>query len=188
MPVAQFSCFCLSYLRPVLALGYCRFLRSCVCLRVSQITAQSQISAPWWRHQMEKKFRVTGHLCGEFTGQLWIPRTKASDAELWCFFDLHPNKRLSKQWWGWWFETLSRPLWRHCNAHILIWIAECISAFNVALVTHICICKILRVLVLVFCGCKPVKLPWVFPGAPLILIGLPEISRVTLTGILSEMN
>ena len=23
------------------------------------------------------------------------------------------NKRLSKQLWGWWFETLSRPLWRH---------------------------------------------------------------------------
>ena len=30
-------------------------------------------------------FRVTGHLCGEFTGPRWIPRTKASDAELLCF-------------------------------------------------------------------------------------------------------
>ena len=30
-------------------------------------------------------FRVTGHLCGEFTGPRWIPRTKASDAGLWCF-------------------------------------------------------------------------------------------------------
>ena len=30
-------------------------------------------------------FRVTGHLCGEFTGLSWIPRTKASDAELWYF-------------------------------------------------------------------------------------------------------
>ena len=29
--------------------------------------------------------RVTGHLCGEFTDPRWIPRTKASDAELWCF-------------------------------------------------------------------------------------------------------
>ena len=55
-------------------------------------------------------FRVTGHLCGEFTGPRWIPRTKASDAELWC-------KRLSKQRWGWWFETLSCQLWRHCNAY-----------------------------------------------------------------------
>ena len=25
------------------------------------------------------------HLCGEFTGYRWIPHTKASDAELWCF-------------------------------------------------------------------------------------------------------
>ena len=32
------------------------------------------------------------------------------------FFDLHPNKWLSKQWWGWWFETPSHPLWRHRNA------------------------------------------------------------------------
>ena len=28
-------------------------------------------------------FRVTDHLCGEFTGPRWIPRAKASDAELW---------------------------------------------------------------------------------------------------------
>ena len=26
------------------------------------------------------------------------------------------NERLSKQSWGWWFETPSRSLWRHCNA------------------------------------------------------------------------
>ena len=31
------------------------------------------------------------------------------------FFDLRPNKRLSKQWRGWWFETPSRLLWRQCN-------------------------------------------------------------------------
>ena len=30
-------------------------------------------------------FRVTGPLCGEFTGHRWIPLTKASDAEL-CYF------------------------------------------------------------------------------------------------------
>ena len=61
-----------------------------------------------------KSFRVTGHWCGEFTGPRWIPCTKASDAELcFFFFDLRPNKRLSKQSWGWWFETPSRPLWRH---------------------------------------------------------------------------
>ena len=40
------------------------------------------------------------------------PVTRSFDV----FFDLRPNKRLSKQPWGWWFETLSLSLWRHCNA------------------------------------------------------------------------
>ena len=61
-------------------------------------------------------FRVTDHLCGELTGHRWIPLTKASDAELWCFFDLRLNKRLRKQSRGSWFETPSSSLWRHCNA------------------------------------------------------------------------
>ena len=60
-------------------------------------------------------FRVTGPLCGEFTGHWWIPLTEASDAGLWCFLWSTPNKRLSKQSWGRWFETPSRTLWRHCN-------------------------------------------------------------------------
>ena len=60
-------------------------------------------------------FRVTGLLCGEFTGHWWIPRTKTSGAELWCFLWSAPNKQLSKQWWDGWFEKPSRPLWRHCN-------------------------------------------------------------------------
>ena len=61
-------------------------------------------------------FRVTGHLCGEFTGPRWSPGTKVSDAELWCFLWSAPeNKLLSKQPWGWWFEMPSHPLWRHCN-------------------------------------------------------------------------
>ena len=32
------------------------------------------------------------------------------------FFDLRHNKRLSKRSWAWWFETLSRTLWRRYNA------------------------------------------------------------------------
>ena len=39
------------------------------------------------------------------------PVTRSFDV----FFDLCLNGRLSKQWWGWWFEAPSRPLWRHCN-------------------------------------------------------------------------
>ena len=46
---------------------------------------------------------------GEFPSQR--PVTRTFDV----FFDLRLNKRLCKQSWGWWFETLSRPLWRHCN-------------------------------------------------------------------------
>ena len=32
------------------------------------------------------------------------------------FFDVRLDRWLSNQSWGWWFETPSRQLWRHCNA------------------------------------------------------------------------
>ena len=68
-----------------------------------------------------KIFRVTGPLCGEFTGPRWIPlTTRAVTRNFDVFFDLCPNKRLSKQWWGWWFETQSRSLWRHCIGFSLV--------------------------------------------------------------------
>ena len=69
----------------------------------------------WWRHQMET-FSALLAICagnspvpGEFPAQR--PVTRSFDV----FFDLRLNKRLSKQSWGWWFETLSCPLWRYCN-------------------------------------------------------------------------
>ena len=37
-------------------------------------------------------FRVTGPLWVEFTGHGWIPLTKASDAELWCFLWSAPEQ------------------------------------------------------------------------------------------------
>ena len=46
---------------------------------------------------------------GEFPTQR--PVTRSFDV----YFDLRPDKRLSKQSWGWWFETLSHSLWRHRN-------------------------------------------------------------------------
>ena len=67
----------------------------------------------WWRHQMET-FSALLAICagnspvsGEFPAQR--PVTRSFDV----FFDLCPNKRLSKQSWGWWFETPSGSLWRH---------------------------------------------------------------------------
>ena len=59
--------------------------------------------------------RVTGPLSGEFTGPGELPTQRPVARSFDIFFDLHPNKRLSKQSWGWWFETLSRSLWRHRN-------------------------------------------------------------------------
>ena len=44
------------------------------------------------------------------------PVTRSFD----IFFDLRLNQRLSKQAWGWWLETLSRPLWRYRNARWLL--------------------------------------------------------------------
>ena len=38
------------------------------------------------------------------------------------------NKRLSKQSWGWWFETPSHPLWRHCNGEKRSRISSHVSA------------------------------------------------------------
>ena len=52
-------------------------------------------------------FRVTGHLCGEFTGHRWITAQRAVTRSFGVLFDLNLNKRLSKQSWGWWFETPS---------------------------------------------------------------------------------
>ena len=69
----------------------------------------------WWRHQMET-CSVSLAICagnspvtGEFPARR--PVTRSFDA----FFDLRLNKRLSKQSWCGWFESLSRPLWRHCD-------------------------------------------------------------------------
>ena len=42
-------------------------------------------------------FRVTGHLCGEFTGHLWIPSTQTPVTRSFnIFFENRLNKRLSK--------------------------------------------------------------------------------------------
>ena len=69
----------------------------------------------WWRHQMET-FSALLALCagnspvsGEFPAQR--PVARSFDV----FFDLRLNKRLSKQSWGWWFETHCA----HCDVTIM---------------------------------------------------------------------
>ena len=60
-------------------------------------------------------FRVTCPLCGEFTGPGEFPTQRPLTRSFDVFFDLRLNKRLSKQPWGWWFETPSQSLWRQRN-------------------------------------------------------------------------
>ena len=60
-------------------------------------------------------FRVTGPLCGEFTGPGDFPTQRPVTRSFEVSFDLRMNKRLGKQPWGWWFKTISWLLWRHCN-------------------------------------------------------------------------
>ena len=68
-------------------------------------------------------FRVTGHLCGEFTSPGEFPLQRPVTRSFDIFFDLRLNKRLRKQPWSWWFEMVSCPLWRHCNDIPYEWIS-----------------------------------------------------------------
>ena len=68
-----------------------------------------------WRHQMET-YSVLLAICvgnSSVTGE--FPAQKPVKRSFDVFFNLRLNKRLSKQWRGWWFETQPCPLWRHCN-------------------------------------------------------------------------
>ena len=96
------------------------------------ICVQSVINMTWWRHQMET-FSASLAICagnssvhGEFPAQR--PVTRSFDV----FFDVSPNKRLSKQSWAWWFETLSPSLWRHRNETFVVSIKKyMVSLFSV---------------------------------------------------------
>ena len=61
--------------------------------------------------------RATGPLCGEFTGLGEFPTQRPVTQSFDVFFDLRLNKPLSKQPWGWWFETPPWSLLRQCNEH-----------------------------------------------------------------------
>ena len=96
----------------------------------------------WWRHKI-KIFSAllafwarNSAVPGEFPAQR--PVSRIFDV----FFDLRLNKRLRKQSWGWWFATLSRPLWRHNNGNVLCgcfwlhlshWRGLCITVLDIAL-------------------------------------------------------
>ena len=62
-------------------------------------------------------FRVPGHLCGEITGPPWIPRTKVSDAELWCFLS-------SCVWMNGWVNNRGAGDLRRNRAHYDVIVME----------------------------------------------------------------
>ena len=85
-----------------------------LCL-VSHIMSHNIYSKTWWRHQMETFSPLLAICAGNSPIPGELPTQRPVTRSFDVFFDLRLNKRLSKQWWGWWFETLSRPLWRHHN-------------------------------------------------------------------------
>ena len=106
----------LPHVKPwIVPCGRLGLIRKTGVVPLQLITVYAAWKNAWWRHQMET-FAALLAICagnssvpGEFPAQR--PVTRSFDV----FFDLHSNKRLRKQWWGWWFETLSFPLWRHRN-------------------------------------------------------------------------
>ena len=75
---------------------------------------------PWWRHQMETFSALLATCTGNSPAPDEFPAQRPETQIFDVFFDQRLNKRLRKQSWGWWFETLSRPLWRHRNASRII--------------------------------------------------------------------
>ena len=69
----------------------------------------------WWCHQMETFSTLLAICAGNSPVTREFPTQRPVTQSFDVFFDLHPDKRLSKQWWGWWFGTPSCTLWFHCN-------------------------------------------------------------------------
>ena len=84
------------------------------------LVCQIQYSLAWWRHQKETFSALLAICAGNspVTGEFPTPSSVTRSFDV--FFDLRLNKRLSKQWWGWWFETPSRPTWRHRNEFVML--------------------------------------------------------------------
>ena len=92
---------CREVLRGLTDFEYCRLVAS--------------IHYSYWRHQMETFSSLLAICAGIRRSPVNSPHKGQWRRALMFFFDLSLNKRLSKQSWGWWFETPPRPLWRHCD-------------------------------------------------------------------------
>ena len=76
-------------------------------------------------------FRVTGHFMqGIHRSPVNSPHKGQWRGALMFSLIYALNKQLSKQSWGWWFETLPHP-WRHCNGHLnlILFSTECLGRY-----------------------------------------------------------
>ena len=68
----------------------------------------------WWRHQMETFSVLLAFVRGIHRSPVNSPHKGQWRRSLMFLWSV-PEQRMSKQSRRWWFETSSRPLWRHCN-------------------------------------------------------------------------
>ena len=71
----------------------------------------------WWRHQMETVSPLLAICAGNSSVTDEFPAQRPVTRSFDVFFDLRLNKRLSKQSWGWWFETHRA----HYDVTVMIW-------------------------------------------------------------------
>ena len=69
----------------------------------------------WWRKQMETFYALLAFFVGNSPVAGEFPTQRQVTRSFDVFFDLRLNKRLSKQPWGWRFETPSRSSWLYFN-------------------------------------------------------------------------
>ena len=91
-------------------LGSIHFLRCSGTWTSDELMQIRDTHTTWWRHQMETLSTLLANCAGNSPVHGEFPTQRPVTRAL--IFSL---KRLSKQSWGWWFETLSHPLWRHRN-------------------------------------------------------------------------
>ena len=70
------------------------------------------LGVAWWHPQMET-FSAFCTRNSPVTGEFPSQRHMTWSFNVFCHLRL--NKRLRRQSWGWWFQTQSRLLWRHCS-------------------------------------------------------------------------
>ena len=106
------------------------FLMQCVDLDTALLSRIFDTNTPVCTHDDVIKWKpLPRHwpfvVTGEFPTRR--PVTRSFDV----FFDLCVNERLSKESWGWWIETPSRPLWRHSNAILRYFIGSVIRLTSI---------------------------------------------------------